>query len=515
VTFRNHVGPLACAIALALSNGAGRAQAQELNLFGGLELFLDDEAISWTRNLRRELKQPAKYAGNPVVRSEFPWEREYTTIYGTVLWDPEKRVFRMWYNAFGADYRNQQFLAYAESADGLRWQKPLLDLVPFGKHEKTNILLGREVNVHGPCLIRNPEAPPGERYLLIFDSYTNRRPGSAESKVAGRAVYTATSPDGIHFTPRQGRLAVLGKSDTGQSLVWNPERGRFQAFLRGINEYADGELRQRVRYVRLAESPDGAQWGQPVELMKSDDADGAPDSQLHQLSVTRYGNIYVGLLTLFRISRLELGGESHGEKGLRLEHGTTDTQLITSRDGVHWNRVAGRQTFLPLGAPGQWDSGWIVTASELVAGDNEVRIYYGGSPGRFGGKTEIGVATFPLDRFAAMKPARLNAEAILELKPYWYRGDDLVLNASADKGGEIRVEVLDFDGNVIDGFEKSAFVPIRNDSLQYALRWRKDGQERRLPEVAKGAPVRLRFYLKNAEIYSLRFAGNTFGMGRR
>ena len=35
--------------------------------FSGIELFLDDEVISYTRNIRRESWQPRKYEGNPVV----------------------------------------------------------------------------------------------------------------------------------------------------------------------------------------------------------------------------------------------------------------------------------------------------------------------------------------------------------------------------------------------------------------------------------------------------------------
>jgi hypothetical protein len=498
---------------LLLAAGAAFPATANLNDFSGLELFLDDGMVSWTRNLRRQLLQPVKDPGNPVVRSEHPWESEFTTIHGTVMWDPGRNLYRMWYNAFGPDYRNQQYLAYAESTDGVAWRKPLFDFVPF-EGRKTNLLLGGDVNIHGPCLLLNPGASEAERYLLLFDSYTAKRPGSPESKLAGRAVYAATSPDGIRFTPPKGRVIVLGKSDTGHSAVWNPERGRFQAFLRGVNEYADdGGQRQRVRYVRLAESADGKEWTQPIELMKSDEADGAPDAQMHQFTVTRYGNVYIALLTLFRIENLELDAEHRAETGLRLEHGVTDTQLAVSRDGLHWTRVAGRQTFLPLGAPSQWDGGWIVTASGMVVRENRVRIYYGGSNGRYGKKTEIGMASFPLDRFVAMKPARLNAEGILELKPYWYRGGDVTLNASVFKGGEIRAELLDFDGNVMKGFEKAASVPLRADTLKHALRWAADGRERSLPEVA-GRALRLRFYIRNAALHSLRYASNTFGMER-
>lgn len=371
--------------------------------------------------------------------------------------------------------------------------------------------MGGEFNVVGPCVLLNPKAPPAERYLAIFDSYTRYRPGSPESKTDARAVYAATSPDGLDFTPDKGRLIVPGKSDIGQSAVWNPERGKLQLYLRCVNEYADEKgLRQRVRYVRYSESDDGRQWSGPIELMKSDEDDGAPDNQFHQLTVTRYGSVYIGLLTLFRIENLELGGEHRGETFDRLEHGVTDTQLAFSRDGLHWVRVGGRETFLPRRAPGQWDAAWIVTSSELVAAEDEVRLYYAGFPHRFSvGETAIGVATFPLDRFVAMRPQRLNGEAILEMKPLRYSGD-VVLNAEAAPGGSIRAELLDFGGNVLKGFEKESFTPIRGDGLRHELRWK----SKTILDVAAHPgekPVRLRFYLKNARLYSLRYASMQYG----
>ena len=131
----------------------------------------------------------------------------------------------------------------------------------------------------------------------------------------------------------------------------------------------------------------------PIELLKSDQLDGAPDVQIHQLSVTRYGSGYLGLLTMFRIERLEYDVEHRGERFEVVERGVTDTQLAFSRDGLHWHRVADRRTFLPRGNAGEWDAGWIVTASNLLIHDDEVWIYYAGAPDRFSlGETAIGLA---------------------------------------------------------------------------------------------------------------------------
>jgi len=69
------------------------------------------------------------------------------------------------------------------------------------------------------------------------------------------------------------------------------------------------------------------------------------------MAVTRRDGQFIGLLSLMNVL------EYHWleEHNLLMEEAATDTQLTVSRDGFHWDRVSDRQTFLPLGAPNQWD----------------------------------------------------------------------------------------------------------------------------------------------------------------
>ena len=78
---------------------------------------------------------------NPILRGENPWE-SVASLYGTVLYDPENSLFKMWYltgpyadsmvqvrqrNALG----NITLLGYATSTDGVQWEKPILNQVRF------------------------------------------------------------------------------------------------------------------------------------------------------------------------------------------------------------------------------------------------------------------------------------------------------------------------------------------------------------------------------------------------
>ena len=77
------------------------------------------------------------------------------------------------------------------------------------------------------------------------------------------------------------------------------------------------------------------------------------------------------------------------------------------------------------------------------------------------------------------------------------RGPILVTGAA----GGIRVEVEDAGGKPVPGFALSDCSPIVGDQIERAVAWGNKSDVRGLA----GSPVRLRFDLKDADLYSLRF----------
>ena len=59
-------------------------------------LFLDLHHITRIERLYRRMHQPQRHPDNPVLRGENPWE-SVASLYGTVLYDPENSLFKMWY----------------------------------------------------------------------------------------------------------------------------------------------------------------------------------------------------------------------------------------------------------------------------------------------------------------------------------------------------------------------------------------------------------------------------------
>ncbi len=97
-------------------------------------------------------------------------------------------------------------------------------------------------------------------------------------------------------------------------------------------------------------SNDFESWTRPVELLRADERDGDPDTQIHEFSVTRRGDQLIGLSGMMRISQL-LPSESY----LTLEESPCDVELTCSRDGGGWHRVADRQVFMPAQTHGPPD----------------------------------------------------------------------------------------------------------------------------------------------------------------
>ena len=79
------------------------------------QLFIDDAIIGAKRGVVRTL-HPARKLEQPVLRPDRPWEGRRVYIYGSVHYDNDARLFRMWYNTRLG--RGQQLRARPVYADG-------------------------------------------------------------------------------------------------------------------------------------------------------------------------------------------------------------------------------------------------------------------------------------------------------------------------------------------------------------------------------------------------------------
>jgi hypothetical protein len=200
---------------------------------------------------------------------------------------------------------------------------------------------------------------------------------------------------------------------------------------------------------------------------------------------------------------------------------TTELVLAYSRDGFHWHRPD-REAFIASSRqPGDWERGYVQSVGGvcLVVGE-ELWFYYTAFKGdptnvhedwRRNGmyaNGATGMATLRRDGFVSMSAGA--RDGVLTTRPVTFAGEHLFVNVDCPRG-ELKVEVLDVDGQPLAPFSRATCDPVAADSTRHRIRW-KGG-----PRLAAhaGRPVRLRFHLRKGALFSFWVspdeAGASFG----
>lgn len=80
--------------------GAGLPEPRPLgDLTGPWQLFIDDYLIDHLDGVSRSYHPFEKYAENPVMVADQPWEDTYAYVYGRVMPAEDGSGYRMWYSA--------------------------------------------------------------------------------------------------------------------------------------------------------------------------------------------------------------------------------------------------------------------------------------------------------------------------------------------------------------------------------------------------------------------------------
>jgi hypothetical protein len=181
----------------------------------------------------------------------------------------------------------------------------------------------------------------------------------------------------------------------------------------------------------------------------------------------------------------------------------SDGLFMASRDGrtfKRWDEAFIRPGLRPVGswAYGDCYQGWglLETKSEVAGAPNELSMF--ASEGYWRGTANaIRRYTLRIDGFVSLHVPLGGGE--LTTKPFTFAGNQLRLNISTSAGGGARVEMQSPDGHPLEGFGLDDCTEVIGDDLAFPVRWRGD-----VGAVA-GQPVRLRFVLRDADIYSYGF----------
>lgn len=94
-------------------------------------------------------------------------------------------------------------------------------------------------------------------------------------------------------------------------------------------------------------------------------------------------------------------------------------------------------------------------------------------------------------------------------RPVIFDGSYLFVNVDSSEGS-LKAELLDEDGNVVDGFSADECEPVSEDSTISLVTWKNNDS---LAAFA-GKPVRLRFILDKAHLYSFWVSTSQAGESR-
>ncbi len=484
--------------------------AKPVDIGSRLELMVDDYLIDqMIGGAALRLHQPKM--GEVVMATDEPWEGN-ACLYRSVFQDGDR--YRMYYGAYQYDvgegtisYPHPRFLCYAESQDGIQWTKPELGLVSFAGSKRNNIVLtsnssGPEIAADHVAVIKdtNPNRAPAARYKAIAAKY----------KEIPRGLFAYQSPDGIHFSPlREQPIITEGIFDSLNLAFWDGQRGQYRAYFRDFR----GGLANGVRDILTATSDDFLNWTDPARLSFP----GAPSEHLYTNQIMPYArapHIFVGFPMRYvdrgwthqtdRLPGLALRRRRSAVKP-RYGSAVTDALFMSSRDGLNfrrWGEAFIRPGLRPVDNWVYGDNcvawGLVETQSAVSGAPNTLSLYTTESYWT-GHGLRLRRYTLRIDGFVSVNAPLEGGE--FRTKPLLFDGERLALNYSTSAAGSIRVEVQDTTGRPQNGLDLANCPELFGDSLEQTVHWNSGSALNRLA----GQPIRLRFVLRDADLYAFQF----------
>ena len=454
------------------------SRAEEVDIGSRLELFVDDlliERMTGGLSLKLHTPRPAE----EVFVFDKPWEGS-TGGYVSILRDGD--LYRMYYRGgLGTPDHPDVCICYAESRDGLHWTKPELNLFEYAGSKKNNIIW---MGVGSHCALgvfrdANPNSKPSQRYkALSSDGYN-------------KPVYAFGSPDGIHWelmdqqpviNEKQGAVAAY---DSHFTAWWDDARQQYVMYHRAWYRPVEG----KVRSIATRTSKDFSNWT-PLELL---DFGEAQFEHLYTNAAQRYFRA-PHIVMLFP-KRFLPERKSLTEAPL---DGISDAVFASSRDGVHFDRRF-MEAFI---RPGRESLNWysrtnMVATGLLPTAADEISLYV--SQAYRHPTAHLRRHVIRTDGFVSVHGTYQGGELLT--KPLRFSGSRLVINYATSAAGSLRVEITDAQGTPLAGHTRDDCEEIYGDQIEQVVAWKSGSDVSALSD----RPVRLRFLIRDADLYSLRF----------
>jgi hypothetical protein len=443
-----------------------------------LELFVDSYLIEAMQGTSLKMHPPVKA---PRAKSPLPVHHMMTVI-------QDGGRYRAWYRTNDPGFKGPfhsghpgEMVNYAESQDGIEWTFPKMGLHEVAGSKENNVILAKMppfLTNFMPFLDTRPDVPAAERYKALAGY-----PGGGDKRGTtepGRGLFAFVSPDGIQWTKKAEAIPYHPKwrhaFDSPNVSFWSEAEQQYVCYFR---TWTDPE---RLRSINRATSKDFVTWTESVEMKPNFPKEHLYTSMTHPYF--RAPHIYIALPTRY----VPGVGEAQDSETTA---NTTDVLLMTTRAGAEsYDRTFKEAYIRPGLAPAQWiNRANYVACNILPTGKQEMTIYH-----RSGDRYVLRT-----DGFASVNAGAEEGECLT--KPLIFSGKRLLLNHSGSAVGTIRVEIQEANGTPIPGFTLAECEPVWGDKIKTAVQW-KGGSD--VSSLA-GKKVRLRFSMKEADVFSLQF----------
>jgi hypothetical protein len=334
----------------------------------------------------------------------------------------------------------------------------------------------------------------------VVPNYTGSGPRLVASVFSGfddplypQGITQLHSDDGVRWQPHFPPTLPL--DGDAHALVWDERR---RCYLCTTRSHAHAvEVRhlrrkgmtqlQHKRHIAVAHSRDLLHWTPMTLALEADERDDAC-AQLYHMVVLPYGHAYLGFVQMFYMSA-------------DMTRGPLEMQLAISRNGLDWTRVAQGQPILPRGSAGAWDCAHVslCTARPHPQGD-QLRFWYGGKDTEHwqAGHAAMSSATVRRDGFACWKAGPEGGSiTTVPMRMHWATRP--MVNVDA-RGGEVRLEILDEQGQPLPGCAAHECQPITGDHMRQVVSFNSP----RGSFVRHTGRVRVRVHLRQASLYALK-----------
>ena len=457
------------------------------------ELFVDHHLLErLTGEARLKLHPPKRE--EVVFQVEGALENACSGVYNVLV--ENEGQYLLYYRGHyplgnsGGDASRQQTANVAISEDGIHFKRPELGIFDLGDDGKNNVVW-QGIQSHNLVAFcdNNPACIPDQRFKAVGGTGTNN-------------LHALYSPDGLHWRlAHDTPLAVTGAFDSANVALWDAVIGKYRLFSRFFQK-------GRGRAIQSCTSEDFIHWTGPVPHQYDEDA---PVEQFYTNATTpvpgaehilmSFPMRYVAERTtpVADISAMDYPGT--GAPGMA---GMTDAVMMSSRDGVHWRRPfpeawlrAGldernwthRNTCPAVGILPLCETEWSMYVSE----------HYGWPDNRL---RRLSLRPWG---FASVNAGCRGGEVVT--KPLVFRGSELRINFSTSAVGSVRIELQDAEGNAMPGYALEDMQAMYGDRLDYSVAWNGSADVSRLT----GSPVRLRFELRDADVFGIRFVPGSPG----